>query len=87
MTEFLIELYAPSADCTWVTESTERLSRHIPVIRSIFVAEDETCFVLVQAAAAADVYAAAERAHLELERVVETTLDIDPAHHARLKEK
>jgi hypothetical protein len=77
MTEFLIELYAPNADCVRVTDTTARLGRHIDVIRSIFVAEDETCFVLVEAASVEDVHAAAERAQLELERVVETTFDID----------
>ena len=77
MTEFLIELYAPSADCEDVTERTARLARYIRVIRSIFVADDETCFVLVDAASVEDVHAAAERAQLELERVVETTFDID----------
>lgn len=76
MTEYLIELYAPSADGARVTDGTARLGRQIRVIRSIFVAEDQTCFVLVEAASAEDVYAAAERAHLELERVVETTLDV-----------
>jgi len=60
-----------------VTERTARLGLHIEVIRSIFVAEDETCFVLVEAARVEDVHEAAERAQLELERVVETTFDID----------
>jgi hypothetical protein len=72
MTEFMIELYAPSAD---VAEAAARLERHIEVVRSIFVAEDETCFVFVKAASAEDVRAAAARARLELERVVATTFD------------
>ena len=72
MTEFMIELYAPSAD---VAEAAARLGRHIEVVRSIFVAEDETCFVFVKAQSLGDVHAAAARAQLELERVVETTFD------------
>ena len=75
MTEFMIELYAPSGDSAVVVAATDRLSRHIEVVRSIFVAQDETCFVFVKAAAAEDVHAAAAQAQLELERVVETTFD------------
>ena len=75
MTEFMIELYAPRGDCDLVAATTARLSRHIDVVRSIFVAEDETCFVFVKAATVGDVRAAAVRARLELERVVETTFD------------
>ena len=75
MTEFMIELYAPSGDSDVAAAATARLGRHIEVVRSIFVAEDETCFVFVNAAALGDVHAAAARAQLELERVVETTFD------------
>jgi len=72
MTEFMIELYAPSAT---VAEAAAGLARHVEVVRSIFVAEDETCFVFVKAASVEDVRAAAVRARIELERVVETTFD------------
>jgi hypothetical protein len=75
MTEFMIELYAPSADGAVVAEAAARLARQIEVVRSIFVAEDETCFVFVKAAGVGDVHAAAARAHIELERVVKTTFD------------
>ena len=75
MTEFMIELYAPSSDSDVAAAAAARLERHIEVVRSIFVAEDETCFVFVKAAALGDVHAAADRAQLELERVVETTFD------------
>ena len=75
MTQFMIELYAPHGDCDAVAATTDRLGRHIDVVRSIFVAEDETCFVFVKAVAVGDVHAAAARAQLELERVVETTFD------------
>ena len=72
MTEFMIELYAPNAV---VAEAAARLAHHVEVVRSIFVAEDETCFVFVEAASVEDVHAAAARARVELERVVETTFD------------
>jgi len=75
LTEFMVELYAPTADCGLVEAATARLSTHITVVRSVFVAEDETCFVFVKAATAGDVHAAAARAHVELERVVKTTFD------------
>jgi len=75
MPEYMIELYAPRGDSDVVAATTARLSLHIEVVRSIFVAEDETCFVFVQASAVEDVHAAAARAQLELERVVETTFD------------
>jgi hypothetical protein len=87
MTEFLVELYAPRADCTVVAAGTARLSgaaaqltaegTPVQVVRSIFVAEDETCFVLVEAETAEEVRAAATRAALPFERIVETTFDIE----------
>jgi hypothetical protein len=77
MTEFMIELYAARADRDIVAEATARLGRYIHVIRSIFVAEDETCFVLVEAASPEDVRTAALRAAVSFERIVETTFDID----------
>jgi Nickel responsive protein SCO4226-like len=87
MTEFMIELYAPRAGCDVVAAATARLGRaaakltaegaRVQVVRSIFVAEDETCFVLVEAASAEDVRAAATRAAVTFERIVETTFDID----------
>jgi hypothetical protein len=87
LTEFLIELYAPRADCAAVTAATARVGRvaaqltaegtPVRVVRSIFVADDETCFVLVEAASAAEVRATAERAAITFERIVETTFDID----------
>ena len=75
MTEYMIELYAPRGDSDVIAATTARLGRYIEVVRSIFVAEDETCFVFVKAADVEDVHAAAARAQLELERVVETTFD------------
>jgi hypothetical protein len=84
--EYLIELYAPKADCDVVSAATARLGRHIQVIRSIFVAEDETCFVLVEASSAEDVHIAARKAAVTVERVVETTFDIEQAAPPNEKE-
>ena len=85
--EFLVELYAARADCSAVAAGTARLARaasqltdegtQVRVVRSIFVAEDETCFVLVSAAAADQVREVAMRAAVEFERIVETTFDIE----------
>jgi hypothetical protein len=87
MHEFLLELYAPRLDCAGTALTTARLGRvaaqltaegtPVRVVRSIFVADDETCFVLVEAASAEEVRAAAVRAAVTFERIVETTFDID----------
>jgi hypothetical protein len=85
--EFLLELYISRTNCDAVGIGAERLGRAaaeltaegrpVHILRSIFVSEDETCFVLVEAASAEDVRAAARRATLPFERVVETTFDIE----------
>jgi hypothetical protein len=77
MTEFLVELYAARSDGEVVADATARLSRHVHVIRSIFVAADETCYILVEAASPEDVRGAAFKAALSFERIVETTFDLD----------
>jgi hypothetical protein len=84
LTTFLLELYVPQADYTAATLSLARLTcaatkltaegRAIRVMRTIFVPEDETCYVLVQAATVHAVQDAAKRASLPFERVVATTL-------------
>jgi hypothetical protein len=85
MNEYLVELYV-SKTCTSIAEGWERLSRAAaeltaagrPVrpVRSIFVPEDETCFLLVEAALAEHVREAAARAELVCDRVVEATVDL-----------
>ena len=86
MTEFLVELYVSKANCAAVAVGWERLSRAaaeltdegrpVRLVRSIFVPEDETCFLLVEAATAESVRETARRAALTCERVVETTVDL-----------
>jgi hypothetical protein len=85
LTTFLLELYVPKADCTAVTLGAARLAHAAAKLtaegtpvrmgRTIFVPEDETCYVLVEAATVETVRQAAERASLPLERVVATTGD------------
>jgi hypothetical protein len=77
--EFLVELYVSRTDGT-VVESNARSARKaaeeltaegrpVRYVRSMFVPEDETCFFLYEADAAADVEEAARRAALPFDRV------------------
>ena len=80
MAEFLVELYVSRAD----GNAVEREARHtrraaaalsaegrpVRVIRSIFVPEDETGFLLVEADTAETVHEAATRAAVPFERVL-----------------
>jgi hypothetical protein len=77
--EFLVELYVSRGDGAAV-ESSARSARHaadeltregrqVQYLRSIFVPEDETCFLLYEAATADDVEEAARRASLPFDRV------------------
>ena len=78
MTEFLLELYIAKTDCGVVTAAVARLCRaaaqltaggtSVRIVRSIFVAEDETCFVLVEAETAEAVLDAARHAEVSFER-------------------
>ena len=86
MTEFLVELYFSKTNCAAVAASGERVGRAaaevtaegkpVRLLQSIFVPEDETCFLLVEAAQAETVRETARRAGLSIERVVETAADI-----------
>lgn len=81
MPEFLVELYLPRKDSEVVERSAERarvgaelLTREgtpVRYVRSIFVPEDETCFLIFEAASPEAVRAAAGRAALRFERVVD----------------
>ena len=81
MAEYLAELYVSRSDVAHAERSTDRmrmaaaeLTREgTPVrwVRSIFVPEDETCFVLCEAASVAAVRLTAERAALTFERIAE----------------
>ena len=81
MTEFLVELYLSRSDPAAVERgaaqarlAAEELSREgtpVRYLRSIFLPEDETCFLLYAAARAEHVVEAARRAELPFERVTE----------------
>ena len=81
MAEYLAELYVPRSDAAGAELSTSRvriaaaeLTREgTPVrwVRSIFVPEDETCFVLCEAASLDAVRQTADRAALTFERIAE----------------
>jgi hypothetical protein len=81
MAEYLVELYVSGTDEAAVARgadrarlAAERLSdegRLVRYVRSIFVPEDETCFYLYEAGSADTVRAAAERAELAFERIIE----------------
>jgi hypothetical protein len=86
VTEFLLELYVARTDCAAVVEGATRLGcaaaqvtaegRPVRVVRSIFVPQDETCYVLIEAATVDAARETATRAALPVERVVEATHDI-----------
>ena len=81
MAQFLGELYLSRGDAAAVERNAERarlaareLTREgVPVryLRSIFVPEDETCFVLIEARSAEAAGEAARRAGLSFERLAE----------------
>jgi hypothetical protein len=77
--EFLVELYVPRGDggaversarsARLAAEALRREGRSVEYVRSIFVADDETCFLLYRATTAADVEEAARRASIPTDRV------------------
>ncbi|HEX6699619.1 MAG TPA: hypothetical protein VF101_02720 [Gaiellaceae bacterium] len=99
MNEFLVELYVAKRDDAAIAAGWERFSRAaaevtdagrpVRLVRSIFVPEDETCFLLVEADADAVVLETARRASLVCERVVEAAIDIsrNGTNHVKQKEK
>jgi hypothetical protein len=82
MTDYLVELYVSRTNGAAVAVEARRLrlaaaeltaeGRPVRLRQSIFVPEDETCFLLVEAPTAADVREVARRAAVAYERVVET---------------
>jgi hypothetical protein len=84
VTRFIVELYVPGTDAGAAARDAERarrgaeeLSREgllVDLIQSIYVPEDETCFLLYESATAELVRAAAERAGLPSEHVAEALL-------------
>ena len=79
---FLVELYLPRSAtaeaetmATAVRAAAEAMTREgsrIRYLRSIFVPEDETCFLVFEAADREWVLAAAERAGLEVDRILQS---------------
>jgi hypothetical protein len=80
--EFLVELYVSEIDGPAAAESGARSARlaaeelagegvSVRYLRSIFVPEDEICFLLYEAARVEDVEEAVQRASLRVERVAE----------------
>jgi Protein of unknown function (DUF4242) len=86
MTEYLVELYVSKTNCAAIGAGWERLTRAaaeltdegrpVRLVRSIFVPEDETCFLLVEAETAEVVRETARRAALTCERLVEAAADL-----------
>jgi hypothetical protein len=82
--EFLVELYVSQADDDAVARdaddalaaSVELTREGTPVryLRSIFVPEDETCFLLYEAGSVDAVREAARRAGLTFERITAATV-------------
>jgi hypothetical protein len=81
MAEFLLEIYVPRTDGGALAREAQRARRaaaaatrsgaRVRYVRSFFVPEDETCFVVFEAASADDVRAAALLAGLRFEHVAE----------------
>jgi hypothetical protein len=88
MTEFLVELYVSRTDEAAVERgaarsrlAAEELTREgtpVRYLRSIFVPEEETCFLLYEAASADAVLETARRAELPLARVSEARGEENP---------
>jgi hypothetical protein len=82
MAEFVLEFYASRADASAVRRRTRRArlaadavaEEGTPVryVRSIYVPDDETCFVLYEATSSEAVQKAAARADLSFSRVART---------------
>jgi hypothetical protein len=82
MPEFLVELYVARTDAAVVDRGAERARRAaeeltvegtpVRVVRSVFVPDDETCLLLIEAASADVVRETARRAQLPFERLTET---------------
>jgi hypothetical protein len=76
--EFLVELYISRADARGLRHAVEALGTTVSCVRSIFVPEDELCFLLVEAASADHVRDAARTAGLRFERISEVATPLDP---------
>jgi hypothetical protein len=79
MTGFLVEAYMPATSDLIDLDARARLAAtrlteagtEVRYMRAIFVPDDETCFLLFEAATSDAVHAASERAGLSAQRIVE----------------
>jgi hypothetical protein len=81
MAEYLVEMYVARTDADAVgrgselaraaAEELEREGTAVRYLRSMFVPEDETCFLVYEAESAEAVRSAAERASFRAARVVQ----------------
>jgi len=85
MREFVLELYVARTDAAAMSSAARRArlaareltgeGTRVRFLRSIFVAEDETCLLLYEAASADAVRKAAARAGLPCDRVAEVVAE------------
>ncbi len=85
---YLVELFVPRTDALVVREGVRRVrlaaedlargGTAVRYLRSIFVPEDEICFLLFEAACAQDVRDAARSADLPFERISEAVTSAEP---------
>lgn len=84
MAEFVAELYVARADAAGAARNAEGARRAaeelgVRYVRAIFMPEDETCFLIYEAASAEAVREAVARASLPVARVV-ASVATDGAH-------
>ena len=85
MPEYVLELYVARSDAAAMSSAARRArlaaealtgeGTEVRYLRSIFVAEDETCFLLYEAASADTVRTAAGRAGLPFDHVAEVVAE------------
>jgi Protein of unknown function (DUF4242) len=85
MPEFVLELYVARTDAAAMSSAARRgrlaaealtgEGTQVRCLRSIFIAEDETCFLLYEAPSADAVRKAAERAGLPFDHVAEVVAE------------
>jgi hypothetical protein len=84
---FLLELYVSKTNGAPIAVTAERFTtaaaqltaegKPVRLLRSIFVPDDETCFLLVESSEVENVRDTARRAAIPVEHVVEAAVDID----------
>ena len=72
MPEFIVEVYVPRTGAIGTASLRAATEAHTPPVRylrAILVPEDETCYLLFDAASAGDVRAVVTRARVPFERI------------------